>query len=59
MPGFVFGRRPKTCRPAADEAPRHTRETVSGTQGNQKVAKGPSTHRVHLTEQILMIRIYR
>ena len=28
----VFGRRPKKCRPAADEAPRHTREKISGTQ---------------------------
>ena len=26
-------RRPKMCRPAADEAPRHTREKISGTQG--------------------------
>ena len=25
---------PKTCRPAADEAPRHTREKTSGTQGS-------------------------
>ena len=23
----------RTCRPAADEAPRHTREKTSGTQG--------------------------
>ena len=30
----VFGLRPKTCRPAADEAPRHKREKISGTQGN-------------------------
>ena len=59
MRDFVFGRRQKTCRPAADEAPRHTRVKIFGTQGNQKVAKGPSTHRVHLTLQILMIRIYR
>ena len=29
----VFGRRPKTCRPLADEAPRRTRENTSGTQG--------------------------
>jgi len=32
----VFGLRPKTCRPAADEAPRYTREKISGTQGTQK-----------------------
>ena len=32
MRGF---RRPKTCRPAADEAPRHTREKISGTQGTR------------------------
>ena len=31
----VFGRRLKTCRPVADEAPRHTREKISGTQGRQ------------------------
>ena len=29
-----FGRRPKTCRPAADETPRHTREKLYGTQGS-------------------------
>ena len=29
----VFGLRPKTCRPVADEAPRRTRENTSGTQG--------------------------
>ena len=29
----VFGLRPKTSRPAADEAPRRTREKTSGTQG--------------------------
>ena len=29
----VFGRRLKTCRPAAHEAPRLTREKISGTQG--------------------------
>ena len=33
----VFGLRPKTCRPAADEAPRHTREKISGTQGKSNV----------------------
>ena len=27
--------RPKTCRPAADEAPRHTGEKTSGTQGRE------------------------
>ena len=27
--------RPKTCRPAADEAPRHTAEKTSGTQGRE------------------------
>ena len=37
--GRVFGRRPKTCRPAADEAPRHTREQISGTQGNNRENK--------------------
>ena len=31
----VFGRRLKTSRPAADEAPRHTREKISGTQGRE------------------------
>ena len=31
----VFGRRPKMCRPAADEAPRGKRENTSGTQGNR------------------------
>ena len=31
----VFGRRLKTCRPVADEAPRHTREKISGTQGRE------------------------
>ena len=25
--------KPKTCRPVTDEAPRHTREKTSGTQG--------------------------
>ena len=30
---LVFGRRPKTCRPAADEASRHTQEKISCTQG--------------------------
>ena len=29
----VFGRTPKTCRPSADEALRHTQEKISGTQG--------------------------
>ena len=29
----AFGRRPNTCRPVADEAPRRTRENTSGTQG--------------------------
>ena len=29
----VFGRTPKTCRPAVDEALRYTREKISGTQG--------------------------
>ena len=34
MRGFRFrSSRPKTCRPTADEAPRQTRETTSGTQG--------------------------
>ena len=32
----VFGLRPKTSRPADDEAPRRTREKTSGTQGNVK-----------------------
>ena len=31
----VFGLRLKTCRPAADEAPRPTREKISGTQGRE------------------------
>ena len=31
----VFCRRLKTCRPAADEAPRHTGEKISGTQGRR------------------------
>ena len=30
----VSGLRPKTGRPAADEAPRRTREKTSGTQGS-------------------------
>ena len=37
----VFGRRPKTCRPAADEAPRHTREKISGSQGISNVNSVP------------------
>ena len=31
----VFGRRPKTCWPVADEAPRRTREKTSGTHGKE------------------------
>ena len=30
----VFGLRPKLCWPAADQAPRHTREKAFGTQGS-------------------------
>ena len=30
---LVFGLRPRTCRPEADEGPRRTREKTSGTQG--------------------------
>ena len=37
----VFGRRPKTCRPAADKAPRHTREKISGSQGISNVNSVP------------------
>ena len=37
----VFGRRPKTCQPAADEAPRHTREKISGSQGISNVNSVP------------------
>ena len=36
MRGFRFRsslKKSSTCRPAADEAPRHTRENISGTQG--------------------------
>ena len=31
----VFRHKPKTCRPAADEAPCHTGEKTSGTQGRE------------------------
>ena len=34
----VFGLWPKTCRPAADEAPRRTREKTSGTKGRESKA---------------------
>ena len=30
---LVFGLRPMTCLPEADEGPRRTREKTSGTQG--------------------------
>ena len=35
----VFGLRPNTCRPVADEAPRRTREKTSVTQGTQPRAR--------------------
>ena len=34
----VSGLWPKTCRPAADEAPRRAREQTSGTQGRDSKA---------------------
>ena len=42
----VFCQRPKTCRPAADEAPRHTGEKTSGTQGRETCLKKKILRRV-------------
>ena len=44
----VFGLRPKTNRPTADEAPRPSREKISGTQGSRLPASPVFTLHVEL-----------
>lgn len=65
----AFGQRPKTCLPAADEAPRRSRKKTSGTQvsiSDQKYRKvsqrghvrvSPRAHAGHILSASLVRRL--